>query len=641
MKKKPALLPRTMAFIMALLAFITSVEAREPLLMEGKETLHQRILTRPGAPLTEAPEASATIEELPAFEMFYVYDRREAGGEEFVEVGRTLEGGPEGWLPKERTIDWKHTIVLGFNNPANRERALIFRSRDDLEATLNQEDVAARLGRLREEAEAEELAEESPVVSIEPAEHVDIEEEFYVLPILDAYDIRLPTNMRTKLLRIASVPQTSEPPALDPEAGLENFRVGLTFVIDTTRSMQPYIDAVRRSMTRLRDRIAGSPEADRFRFGLVAFRDNTDLVPGLEYVTRTFLELSEDADADAFVEAIADVEAAEANSSGFNEDVIAGLMTAAREMDWAPFGGGYIVLISDAGPRPPGEEAALGALAPAQAREELNAANIAPFVLHLKSEEGSFDHAYAEEAYRELARFNDDALYFAIDGGDPEAFAAQIDRVADKLEAMVSAAMEGRMEEAVAGRAAGIDDAVARVGRAMQLAYLGRIAGTRAPDVFEGWLTQNDPLDRRARPVRPYVLMSRNELASLRDVLRETIDLAGDVIAEGSSSDFFDKLREAVALMSRNPEAVADAGTLGGVLGEYLEDLPYNSQITNLTEEDWRLLSPIQERQLIDTLRSKVEALARIHDQSDRWHAVAPAAPDGEYVTIVPLSLMP
>lgn len=633
-------------FALAVLFFtpgLALAEVREPMLIPGKSTLYERILTRPEAPLTEAAGTGQPIQTFVPFEMFYVYDRATVDGADHVEVGRSLSQGPEGWMPADRTIQWRQAIVLGFNNSANRDRALIFKTRDDLIETLSHEDVQARLDTLREEAIAGSLPESSPILSIEPADYIDIEQEFYVLPILEGRRIILPSKIPANLLKIASLPKNAPrraPAPMNREELLRDYKVGITFVIDTTRSMGPYIDETRKAVQSLKDQLLSGPEADRFRFGLVGFRDNTALVPELDYVTRTFLPLSEDSNADAFLSAIDQMEPASENSNGFNEDAVAGVVTALKEMDWAPFGGRYIILITDAGPRSPGDDAENGPLAVAEVQVLAEEEDVAIFTMHLKTDSGSFDHDYAASAYGALSRFAGTQLYFPVEGGEADKFRAQVEALSTQLMFQVSSALDGRLADVMEQAPRDdISDEVQRVGRAMQLAYLGRAEGSQAPEVLEGWLTDRDPVDRRAFPVHPYLLMSRNELSTLRDILRGVVDLGKSQTS--SSDDFFASLRETVGLITRRPEAVQDAGTLGEILGEYLEGLPYTSEVLNITESTWLSMSSIQERNLVDTLESKVEALEHIHDQAERWVALTPDAPDGEYVTVVPLRLMP
>ena len=54
----------------------------------------------------------------------------------------------------------------------------------------------------------------------------------------------------------------------------------------------------------------------------------------------------------------------------------------------------------------------------------------------------------------------------------------------------------------------------------------------------------------------------------------------------------FGQLRDAMALMARAPDRVVDAEfeTLGGAVGEYLEDLPYRSEIIGLEPALWTAL---------------------------------------------------
>lgn len=631
-----------LTLVLVLLPGLALAQTSTPLLIPGKTSLYQRILTRPEAPLRATPGEGDIVESFAPFDIFYVYDRETDGDVEYLEVGRTLSDGPEGWMPADRTIQWRQTIVAGFSNPANRDRALVFNSREQLVDVLSGEDVQARLNSLREMAIDGSLPSDSPVVSIEPGEFVDISSEFYVLPILDSSQIRLPTNMTSTLLRIASLPlqgPQESPLPMSREEALANYKIGITFVIDTTRSMGPYIDETRRAVQNLNDQLLSGPEGDRFRFGLIGFRDSTDLVPELEYVTRTFLPLTEGSNADAFLSAIDEMEPADVNSNGFNEDSIGGVVEALNQTDWTPFGGRYIILITDAGPRQPGEDAAAGAYAMPQVVQEASAEGVAIFTMHLETDSGSFDHEYAAEKYRQLSRYEGYQLYYPVEGGDSAMLGAQVEALATQLTRQVNDALNTEVEEAMDDAPSAEDDDIARVGRAMQMAYLGRISGTQVPEIFEGWLTDRDPVDRRARPIQALLLMSKDELSTLHDVLQAAVNLGKS--QNVSSDEFFTTLRETVAFMVRNPDSVQDAGTLGGLLGEYLEDLPYNSDILNITPERWVSMSPIQERQLVDAMESKVIALERLHNDADRWVALTPNAQDGERVTAVPLSLMP
>ncbi|WP_162901510.1 vWA domain-containing protein [Breoghania sp. L-A4] len=624
----------------------SALSAREPMLIPGKSTLYERILTRPDAELHSEPGAGTLIDTLPAFEIFYVWDDKDIDGQRYLEVGRSSSQGPEGWMAKERTIPWRQSIVVGFNNPANRERTLIYRSRPEFEALFEHENIAAVLEELRAGAIAGGLRPEDPVVSIEPENYVDITSQLYILPILEAHEFRMPTTrIRSKLLRIASLPKNRPVPkrSVDRDEALRNFKVGITFVIDTTKSMDPYIQAVRKAIERFSALIADNPEGERFRFGLVGFRDNTELVPELEYVTKVFLPLNEDSTPDKFLEAITHMEPATSNSSGFNEDAIAGVQTALNDesMNWDTFGGRYIILVTDAGPRESGDAAAYGALAVSEVQQRAEEEKVSIFTMHLKTASGRFDHTPAEAAYRALSQFQGNQSYFGADGGDAATLERRISDLATSLTGQVQVAMDGELAEITEEDETTAEGQAQRIGRAMLLAYLGRTEETAVPEIFEGWVTDRDPIDRRAHPLQPFLLITRNQLSTLHDVMEEAIELGLRTVSNEGDGDFFTNLREAAARISRDRLDVRSAGTLGDLMGEYLEGLPYTSLIANITPEDWAGRSAPEKYAVVEQMRSRLIALREIHDDADRWIELVPDVPDGERVTLVPLSLMP
>ena len=251
--------------------------------MAGKETLFQKVLTRPGVDLKAAPGAEAEVAEavLPAFSLFYVYGEQEAGGERWLEVSRKRDGSGLGWLPAGATIEWKQTIVAAFSNPADRERTLLFDNRDDLIELLESEAVVPRSRELREQAIGGSLPAGSGVVSIEPDTYIDIAEQFYLLPILEFEEVFLASGFRSKILKVASVPLDIDPMQGEPpsrEELLKAFDAGIVFVIDTTISMGPYIEATRNAIKRIYDAVAASEVGERVHFGLIGFRDNVELV---------------------------------------------------------------------------------------------------------------------------------------------------------------------------------------------------------------------------------------------------------------------------------------------------------------------------------------------------------------------------
>ncbi|MGB5561957.1 MAG: VWA domain-containing protein, partial [Sedimenticolaceae bacterium] len=79
--------------------------ADQPLLIPGKQSLYQRVLSVPGAQLHATPDGAAG-EAVTPFTAFYVYAREPSAGSEWLQVGTDRHGGVRGWLKGPDTIDW-------------------------------------------------------------------------------------------------------------------------------------------------------------------------------------------------------------------------------------------------------------------------------------------------------------------------------------------------------------------------------------------------------------------------------------------------------------------------------------------------------------------------------------------------------
>ena len=115
-------------------------QTRTPLLIGGKSTLYQRVLTRPGVRLADTPGGAGRV--LPAMSVLYVFDRKDG----VLEVGARADAAPQGFLAESETIAWQHTLVMAFANPAGRGRVLFFKDRESLLAGLDAGPPAAVAG---------------------------------------------------------------------------------------------------------------------------------------------------------------------------------------------------------------------------------------------------------------------------------------------------------------------------------------------------------------------------------------------------------------------------------------------------------------------------------------------------------------
>ncbi len=655
------------------------LSAREALSVPDKPGLYQRVLTRPAARLLARPAGPPVAgPDLPPLSVLYVYGRESAQGKEWVEVGGTAAGEPLGFVEAPQVIDWRQTLTLAFTRTSNREPALFFRDRDRLANLLEDEDLVPTVERLRAEIKSGKLPADFPVIAKEPDTYIDPNKQFYLLPILKFEPLYMQSGHETMLLDVAAVtlqageqdllgadktaaagPAGGKPsakpggkPGATPAVG---YRAGVVFVIDATKSMGPYIDRTRAAVRRIYDKLRGSPLGDRLSFGLVAFRDNVDAAPGLDYVSRVVATLEDGRDPAGFLRKVAGVEEAGVSSKGFNEDAFAGVQDGLERIDWSGFDARYLVLITDAGARDAKDPLGRTGLSAERLRimaqekdQSGGGGKIAIAVLHLLTPEGRQTHEQATRQYRELSRWGDAGdLYFPVAGGSVEAFGTQVDTLGEALLKQLEAAAANRPievpEDSKDSRADPVARKTALVGRAMQLAYLGRETGSRAPRLIEAWVADRDPIDPTQKTLEVRVMITKNQLSNLQETL-QAIFAAGER-TQGSAKDFFGQLRGAAAALARDPSKVntqevkrlADVGAVGA----WLDGLPYTSQIMNLTPERWLARSYAEQQEALDVIEEKIRLYRKIHDETDRWIALSPQAPAGESVTTLPLDSLP
>ncbi len=639
-------------------------EARHPLLMDGKSTLYQRILTRPGAGLYQAPGKAddAAPSQIPAFTAFFVYDRRLLGQQEWLEVGRASLGPPDGWIEARHAIAWKQALTVAFTNPASRERTLFFSDGNYLGDIIGSEAMVGAIDGFRETIASGTLPDDFPVISIEPPTHVDLSQNFYLLPILDYDDAYFETGFKTRLLKIAAVTlrageedlisRENPPPTLpDTTDLLQDYRTGVVFVIDTTSSMGPYIDRTRDAVRRIYRELAHSEWGSNLSFGLVGYRDNLSAAPGLQYLTRAYATLADGADEATFFSKVDKVEPAAVSSKGFNEDPYAGLLTAIKDIDWSGYAGRLIVLISDAGARPANDPLSATGRNAEQVRLLAREKGIAIFALHLLTREGRQTHEMAEAQHRALAHWPEAGdLYFGIAGGSLDEFGEAVDGLTQFLAAQIAAANQGSLTKisSAAGNGANSSQSAFErkteiVSRAMQLAYLGRKTGAEAPRLFSAWVADRDFVDPAQKTLEVRVLITKNQLSDLQEVLQAIIEAA-----EGTRItplQFFDQLRSAAAVLSRRPDSVGKQAVQRladvGLLGEYLEGLPYQSKIMGITEDDWLRWSFGQQREFLDEIEAKILLYEDYHDDTDLWVALDGDRIKGDAVYPMPLEALP
>jgi serine/threonine-protein kinase PpkA len=614
-----------------------------PLLMAGKKTLFQRVLSKPGARLAGEPGASADGAQIPAFSVFYVYQRKEAEGRPWIEVGASSDGLRDGWLPAEQVSDWKQSLVLKFTERSGRSPVMFLQDAATVERLLADPTQARdTLHKARtEQADAQ-------VVALEPGDSAVPQDSFYLLPIFQSREGFDASGQPVQLLNVASIDPGDAPQFKGevgaPVAGGDNFRTGIVLVVDTSVSMQPYIDRVNRVVQGLQQQIASQGDLDSVSFGLVGFRSNVEKTPGLEYVTQTLVTLDEGRDPRRFAELASQVRATDVSSHSFNEDAFAGVMDAVENMDWTPYAGRMILLITDAGALRKNDPLGRTQMNEAEVREAARAKQIRIFALHLRTPAGRNNHGFAEQQYRSLTADSNPQiadLYVPVADGGVDRFGDTVTEIGSVIANLVHEARNDRLPSPPPLReGASVAARTTAVGYAMHMDFLGRRSATRTPQLVTAWTADRDLTNPSLPAFQVCVLLSKLQLNELQQSLKLIVEAARRT--QTSPKDFFQEIASASAHMSRDPTRLTHGNNLlqSGVLGEYLEGLPYRSKSLNMTQELWLSLSVAEQEDFIDELESKIRLYETFHNDIANWVRFGDAQP-GDALYRVPLATLP
>ena len=422
----------------------------------------------------------------------------------------------------------------------------------------------------------------------------------------------------------------------DPLAG---FKVAMTFVIDTTRSMGPYIDQTRDAIRRICEKTQTTQWRDRFNFAIIAFRDSTKARPELGYTWKKIVGFKDGRDCKVLLKEAAGIKESRISSKGFNEDAFAGINAALTELDWRPFGGRYIVLITDASARSGNNKYSTTGLNASELNSKAQSQGVAVLALHLRSPEGKHDHERAEAQYKRLSSWpNMRPFYYGLPAGAKQ-FGIEVEQLSDTLISQLGQEVAEYMDGIKDNRKQGLRSStqIDQLGHAMRLAYLGRTKGTPAPEVFEAWVAERNAQDRRKQSLEIRVLLTKDQLSDLQMALLQVIE-AGD-LTDLAPQDFFTQVRKLLIVAQRDSTKLVQAKTLGDpvVLGEYLEGLPYQSALTGIDQESWLAMGAGERQEVIDDIEAKIQLYQDIHDDQDLWIQLDDGQVKGDLV--YPLSL--
>ena len=646
---------RLTVFLLCLLCgtlILASNTEAAPLLQEGKRTLYQRVISHPTAQLyAQASDQSQVVDKgLRPFTPLYVYER----GQGWLNVGKGTNKA-DGWIKADLTTPWNQSLTLLFSNRSQRDPVIFFRDTRALQDICDAPDMSERLVSLQLAVAKKKTGPE--VVASEPmTSSVDLD-RFYLMPILEMQE----PYEGTKFLRVASIDPGQIPgsqyhqgkggTASDPTTKKAP-RTGIAIVMDTTVSMQPYIEQSRQLIKTIYDRLQKEKLAEHVGFAFVAFRNSTAAVPELEYVSTV---VSDFVTASNRLESrLAEVREAKVSTHSFNEDSLAGVYNAIESLSWDEYDSRIILLVTDAGPLPSDDRYRSVAMEPQEMADFAGQKGIWIVAVHIKTPAGASNHDYAEQAYRTLSMKNGSAQYQSIKTSNPKEgaryFAAVAESLAKTMEQVVTLTTQGKMltrpkDAAPKNPEEDAAQLAQRLGYALQLEYLGRANRTPAPQVVSSWITDMDlahlARGQRVPNVEVAVLLTKAQLNDLHAQIGAIIDNA-ERTKKTDSTDFFQGILSASARTARDPNMPTQGKTLAelGVLGEFLDGLPYRSEVMLLTEEDWYRKSIGEQTAFINRLKSKLARYEEYDRDRKNWETFGTFSAN-DWVYRVPLNMLP
>lgn len=630
--------------------------------LEIATDLPLRGLPRPFSHIYREPRAEEgmiAMANVPAFRPLYVFERRDLDftqgadprGWYRVGAGRTQS---DGWMQAKDLLEWRQALLVSYTHPGDaiegRSPVLMFRDLQALEAVVDDMDMAGRARAIYQGIGKGEVPDS--VISMEPARFVDITRQFYMLPIIDWRETRIHGDDARLLQLAAAVPRQRGADTLEDASYRTQSQVGRTqagssagdlnvdvvFVIDTTRSMQPFIDMTREAVIRMTRRFTGET-ADRFRFGLVTFRDSTQVIPALEYVTRNHTPTL--VDGNTLVELLGNsARATQVGSLDYAEEVFAGVDAALRSQ-WREGALRFMIMIGDASSHPKGHPQNVTGKDETDLRRELDDAQVHLLAIHLQDPRAVEDHPIAHAQFSRLSRVRGDESRSALEAVN--AFEeAEYQSLADRVTGGISQLLTTTIGAELPGSAnapVSVPESVESLWKAAMVEYIGRDA--HPPKDVVAWSLDRDLVNPADRALEVRVLVNREQLSSLA----QSLDMVVQALmrAEVTQAQFFEALQGVAGQTMKRPEEIGRGARLAetGLLPAFIQSLPYRSDILSLTDEMFASMTTEQRSQLEWSILAKLEQYRAINEQVDAWFRLNDADEDRDMVYPLHLDYLP
>ncbi len=650
-------------------------------------------LPRPFSNIYSTEEASRDAilaANVRAFYPLYVFDRKEldlsdpANPTGWYRVGTTVRR-PFGWMQAGDLLEWHQALVVAYTHPGSGDQArqpvLMFGELPPLSQVVEADARADQAQALYDTLDAGGVP--AGVVSAETSRYRDIDKDFYIFPVIDFDQVHLFDDPARYLQVAAAIPRErsvgADQTTLDNTAYrdevaadillertvAEALAVDIVFVMDMTSSMGPYIDRTKTAIARIAELVLNdAADREKVRFGLIGYRDNATIMPGLQFTTRLFTPSL--VDSDGLARLLTD-EAGPAGvgSEDYPEEVFAGVDLGLK----APWTGDrslkFVILVGDASGHEPGHRQATLDIGPAELRQLADQLKVRIAAIHLLDPAARSDHEIARDQFRILSRNPgaESALYYDIPTQALDRFETVVGQLAGSLSAVIGAARttggaSARQvaqaavrtgggdpgigaDPAIGGADPGTQDALAQTIESALVEYLGDQAS--APRDIVAWTFDRDLIDPVVPALSVRVLLTREQVNNLIIALEAVVTAMKE--AELTKAQFFSALQAVVTQTIKTADDInfdqARRLSETRLMPRWIESLPYRSEVLAMSDAIYEALTADERVALERKLEAKLALYREINENTDLWHALADDTAESQKVTPLAIDMLP
>jgi hypothetical protein len=293
------------------------------------------------------------VQKAPLFKFYYVLsqDGKNTQDQSYYVSKSPSKADALGYLKETDVQEWRHRELVRFAPSSGRDLASVFSDR----TYEGKEQTGRHCLEVALRDNKSDPSKECQANFKEPTQSDELRTKM-ILPILEMERVKISPTNRPQAYRVAFLTKDGNGAPTQAQSDLEekmkvlpdlHKQVDILFVLDTTSSMQPAIDATIEVIKEASSNIFTSFEKGMIQLGIVAYRDRINDQAQMEYISKIIQPLTDDID--QFLTRLSQTKAANVGSEDHPEAMFDGISKAiSDEILWRDHGNKVIFLIGDA-----------------------------------------------------------------------------------------------------------------------------------------------------------------------------------------------------------------------------------------------------------------------------------------------------